>query len=465
MLLVPPAHEVANDCQGVCYGLVPPFFEDTWYPCTEIHTPMKRGFDIALLCLALSSARADSAASPRIAVIHITIIDLPSATLKPDMTILTAGDRISVVRPSRDKEDLPPKEIKVIDGRGQFLIPGLWDMHVHSDGDDRKLRLFLAWGITGVRDMGGDIADLADTRRRINSGELVAPRLVFAGPMLKGPPSEADDETWVIHSPEEARRAIDRLVELHADFIKVHDNLARDSFLAIAAASKEKRISFAGHVPASMTPAEASDLGQKSIEHLEFIPKPCLVLFESTAETSPRHLPSGCDPQSLDALLHRFARNGTWLDPTIQSFRYFAPTQWDAIFSEFRELVRPIRKNHVLILAGTDSSGFLERKGDPPGSSLHDELALLVESGFTPVEALRAATLNPALFLGLSDSLGTIEAGKTANLVLLEANPLEEIRNTKRIVAVISEGRYLDRPVLDHMLHENCRKCPQESAH
>jgi adenine deaminase len=176
-------------------------------------------------------------------------------------------------------------------------------------------------------------------------------------------------------------------------------------------------------------------------------------------------VPSGCDPQSLDSLLHRFATNGTWLDPTVQSFRYFAPKQWSAIFSEFRELVPLVRQNHVLILAGTDSSSFLEDRGDPPGISLHDELALLVEAGFTQAETLRAATLNPALFLGLSDSLGSIDVGKTANLVFLQDNPLREIRNTKRVVAVISAGHYLDRQSLDSMLRENCRKCPGDTAH
>jgi imidazolonepropionase-like amidohydrolase len=339
-------------------------------------------------------------------------------------------------------------------------------MHVHSDGDDRALHLLIAYGITGVRDMAGDVAKLADARRHITSGDLIGPRLVFAGPMLEGPPSQADDWTWIIHSPEEARNAVNRLVELRVDFIKVHDGLARESYLAIAAASKERGISFVGHVPASVTPAEASDLGQKSIEHFEFVPKSCHVLFESVVGGAPRHFPSGCGPQSLDDLLHRFAQNGTWLDPTIQSFRYWAPTQWSAIFSGFRELVPSIRQNHVSILAGTDSSSVLEEKGDPPpGASLHDELALLVDAGFTPSEALRAATLNPALFLGFSDSLGTIEAGKTASMVLLEANPLQDIRNAERIVAVISEGRYFNGEVLERLRRENCRNCSAGSAH
>jgi imidazolonepropionase-like amidohydrolase len=426
---------------------------------------MSLRWNLVVSWLALSAVQGAAGPPSQIAITHVSVIDVRAGTIKKDMTVLIAGDQISAVRAAKEKERPPTKEIRVIDGRGKYLIPGLWDMHAHSGGDDRALHLFIAYGITGIRDMAGDAAKLTDARRLITSGELTGPRLVFAGPMLEGPPSQADDWTWIIHSPEEARNAVDRLVELHVDFIKVHDGLARESYLAIAVASKERGISFVGHVPASMTPAEASDLGQKSIEHLEFVPKSCHALFESAAGGAPRNLPSGCDPQSLDELLHRFAHNGTWLDPTIQSFRYWAPSQWSAIFSGFRELVPSIRKNRISILAGTDSSSVLEEKGDPPGTSLHDELALLVDAGFTPSDALRAATLNPALFLGLSNSLGTIEAGKTASMVLLEANPLHDIRNTERIVAVISEGRYLSREVLERLRRENCRNCSAGSAH
>ena len=425
---------------------------------------MSLRLNLVVLWLELSAVQGATGSPSKIAITHVTVIDVRAGTVKKDMTVLIVGDRISAVRAAKEKERLPTKEIEVIDGQGKYLIPGLWDMHAHTDGDDRVLRLFTAYGITGVRDMAGDAAKLADARRRITSGELTGPRLVFSGPMLEGPPSQADDWTWIIHSPEEARNAIDRLVELRVDFIKVHDGLARESYFAIAAASKERGISFVGHVPASMTPAEASDLGQKSIEHLEFVPKSCHALFESVVGGAPRKLPSGCDPQSLKELLHRLDQNGTWLDPTIQSFRYWAPTQWSAIFSGFRELVPSIRQNRFSILAGTDSSSVLEKKDDPPGTSLHDELALLVEAGFTPSEVLRAATLNPALFLGLSDSLGTIEPEKTASVVLLEANPLQDISNTQRIVAVISEGRYLNRDVLERLRRENCRNCSAGSA-
>ena len=152
-------------------------------------------------------------------------------------------------------------------------------------------------------------------------------------------------------------------------------------------------------------------------------------------------MPSGCDTESFRALMERFAQNGTWLDPTIQSFRYFAPTQWDAIFAGFRKMVPIIRRAQVSFLTGTDWSSFLKEKGALPGASLHDELALLVDAGFSSTEVLRAATLSPALISGLSGSLGAVERGMVANLVLLEANPIEDIHNTRRVAAVMLEGR------------------------
>jgi imidazolonepropionase-like amidohydrolase len=271
---------------------------------------------------------------------------------------------------------------------------------------------------------------------------------VVAGPVLAGPPATADSDVEVIRSAEEARRAVDVLADAHVDFIKVHDGLSRESFLAIADAAKKKGLPFAGHVTAAMTPGEASSLGEKSIEHFEFLPKACLALFDPQARAA-RRTPAGCDGRSLDALLGLFARNGTWLDPTVQSFQYFAPTQWPAILAGFRDLVSQIRQHRVRLLTGTDWSTFLESKGASPGGSLHDELAVLVDAGFTPLEALRAATLHPAIFLGLSDDLGTVQAGKIADLIVLDANPLQDIRNTKRIAAVIAEGKLIDRGGID----------------
>src|SRR5258707_4189168 len=181
---------------------------------------MRRWVNLFCLCFALTALRAVAATPSKIAIIHISVIDVRAGTIKPDMTVLIQGDGIIEVRSSKNKESLSAKDIQVIDGRGKFLLPGLWDMHVHTDGADRVLHFLLANGITGVRDMAGGAAKLADARRRITSGEGTGPRLVFAGPLLEGPPSQADDWTWIIHSPQEARKAIDRLGGLRGCFIK-----------------------------------------------------------------------------------------------------------------------------------------------------------------------------------------------------------------------------------------------------
>jgi imidazolonepropionase-like amidohydrolase len=391
-----------------------------------------------IVSLVFSVFQINAATPTQIAITHVTIIDIHDGSAKPEMTVLISGNRIIAVAPS--KETTVPKQIPVTDGRGKFLIPGLWDMHIHSDGDERTLRMLVDWGITGARDMAGDVTKLTEARQRIASHDWTGPRLLVAGPRLNGPPAEPDTDVWVLRSPEEARRAVDSLARQHVDFIKVHDGLARDTYLAIASAAKANGLPFVGHVPSSLTPAEASDLGQKSIEHLEFVPKPCLALFypRDSAEAS---VPPGCNTESIESLLRRFARNGTWLDPTIQSFRYWAPTHWKSIFAGFQKMAAEIRRANVPILAGTDWSTSPQQKASLPGETLHDELALLADAGFSSTEVLRAATLSPALFLGLSDSLGTVERGKIANLVLLDANPIEDIHNTRRIAAVILEGR------------------------
>jgi imidazolonepropionase-like amidohydrolase len=394
---------------------------------------------VALLWVGMLSSCATSPAVT--SIVDVNVIDVRPGTIRPHMNVVIAGDRIAAVGPLSPTK--VPARATVIDGKGKFLIPGLWDMHVHVGTDIRGLRLLLAAGITGARDMGGDPAKLLEMRRRLQSGALAGPRLVIAGPMLAGPPSEAGEDTWIIRTPQQGRESVASLVDRGVDFIKVHDHLSRDVYIAITDSAKAKSVPFAGHVSEFMSPAEASDMGQKSIEHFEFLPKPCMALFDPHSNS----IPAGCDQESLNSLLQKFAKNRTWLDPTLGSFRYFAPEQWTTILSRFRELTVRIRSNRVEILAGTDQSGYLESKGAVPGQSLHEELAFLVDAGFTPAEALRSATSNAADYLGLATS-GAIEAGKAADLVLLDGDPLKDIRNTRRIVAVVKKGRVYDRAAL-----------------
>jgi imidazolonepropionase-like amidohydrolase len=381
-----------------------------------------------------------------VALIHAHIVDVRTGSVATDQTVLIADGKIYAVEPTRAAK-VPPGA-HVVNALGGYLIPGLWDMHVHTDGDRRALKLMLAAGITGIRDMGGDVHKLAAARQQVDSGHWSGSRVIFAGRLLDGPPGESDSETWILRTPEEARDAVASLSALHVDFIKVHDRLARDVYYSIAAQSKKEHLPFAGHVTSSITPIEASDSGQASIEHFEFVPKQCMpVLNQMVAGQSPSL--NECSHSSFDALLEHFAKNGTWLDPTVQSFRYFAPDQWKQILANFAELGSQIREAHVRVMAGTDWSTYLEGKGARPGWCLHDELKIWVDAGFSPLEALQAATVNPAIFLKLADSFGSIKRGYNADLLLLKDNPLSDITNTTHILLVIARGKIVGRSTGD----------------
>lgn len=372
----------------------------------------KGRLEASVLLLGLACAKAP-APEPALALTHVTVIDVAAGAAIPDQTVVIRGRRIAIVGDAGTTT--VPDGAEVIDGSGKYLIPGLWDMHVHLDSSD--LAALVRLGVTGARDMGGDLEQLLTWRRRIEAGELTGPRLVFAGPMLRG-----------ALTPEQGTRAVDSLAARGVDFIKVHEGLSRDAYFAIARRARAKHIPFAGHVPAGIGPVEASEAGQRSLEHLEFVPDACLSIFG----------PAGtCTPERLDLILEQVAKHDTWVDPTIGSFRIFAPQQFPAILAGFRDLVPMIRAHHIDLLAGTD----LGTTGIVPGASLHDELALLVDAGFPPAEALRAATLNPARFLGLTDSLGSVARDKIADLVLLERDPLADIHNTRSIAAVIQGGK------------------------
>ena len=346
----------------------------------------------------------------------MTVVDVRAATTVLHRTVIIRGGRITTVGLS-DSTSIPGRirSDQIIDGTGKYLIPGLWDMHVHLDSTD--LPALVYHGITGARDMGGDLEQLLAWRRRISADSLVGPRLVFAGPALSGE-----------MTPERAVQIVDSLAARGVDFIKVHEGLPRAAYYAIDGAALGRHLTLVGHVPAQLTPIEVANAGQRSIEHLEFVPDRCLTIFSA-------HRPPDC-VASVDSMLDALARNDTWLCPTIGSFRVFARQQFPAIQAGFTALVPRIRARHIALLAGTD----LGSRGIIPGASLHDELALLVQAGFTPAEALRAATLGPAEFLGLTDSLGTVAPGMVADVVLLNGDPLADIRNTRSIALVLKSG-------------------------
>jgi imidazolonepropionase-like amidohydrolase len=405
-------------------------------------------------------------------------VDVERGTVIQDMTVVVRGDRIATV----DKQAVPAGA-QVVDGRGKFLIPGLWDMHTHlTDSRGSALPVLAATGVTYVRDAGnGNLAEIDVWRGRIAAGELLGPTIFRAGPTLNGQESQYH---IVIATAADARMAARTLKKAGVDILKTHRRTPREAYFALADEAKKLGIPLIGHVPMTVTPAEASDAGQQTIEHVE-------TLFEGTFATAHGGRVTAEDmaawrasPEST-ALFEKFVRNGTVVDPTLVAtgalaraftsvnedphLKYVAKSALDrrtAALATFpaagknqippqvreREAVTlQMQRAGVTLVTGTDAS-FLH----PPGFSLHDELDMLVEAGLTPAETLRAATTNCAkLFPSLQ--AGTVAPGKRADLVLLNANPLADIRNAHDINAVVLRGRVLNRVALDRALAEAVR--------
>lgn len=380
------------------------------------------------------------ALQPRLAIVNVAVIDATGSAIQYHKTVLVAGNHIDAIV---DAKGHLPNETRIIRGDGRFLIPGLWDMHVHlSEGD---LPILVAYGVTGVRDMGNVLANIDVWRGKIAAGGLVGPRIFRVGPILNG--IEYGPVQLAIENESQARTAVRVLKKVGVDAIKVHGAISRDAYFALAAEAKRQSIPFVGHVPKSVTPAEASNASQASIEHMQ-------TMFESQSPP---------EPGSEQQLFALFATNGTAYDPTLVAYRGSMESKnidpellrkypdiiagRKKFFVRFLELVGMMNREHVILLAGTDLSS--KYKWLSPGASLHDELELLVDAGLSPMQALQTATRNPGQFLHID--AGTIEVGKRADLVLLDANPLDDIHNLRQIRAVVLDGELLARSRLDSL--------------
>ncbi len=459
---------------------------------------------MVLLSPSLLFAQAEQKPQQKPLVIsHVTVIDVTGAPAQPNMTVVITGDRITAL--GRDGKVSVPREAQETDGTGKFLIPGLWDMHVHwSDPAATKyLGLFTASGVTGVRHMWGFPVHF-QWRKDMAAGAFHGPRMVLAGAIVDGPKPvwkgsiEAGTEA-------EGRQAVRTTKEDGYDFVKVYSRLPRDVYLAIADEAKKQNMPFAGHVPYFVSAGEASDAGQKSMEHLYGILLACsskeeelsklMVMARKDPANTDRSLLRRVNEQLLDtydaakatALFAKFKKNGTWQVPTLtvlrtfgnlddkdfvadkrlnymppsvrdlwtpkDDFRFKTMTQEDfalqrKMFKRNLELVGAMHRAGVEFLAGTDVL-------NPycfPGFSLHDELELLVNAGLSPMAALQTATRNPARYLDQEKDFGTVAQGKIADLVLLEADPLNDIKNTRKIASVIVAGKLLTREALDKLL-------------
>ena len=479
--------------------------------------PIMRYLLLLLLVTGCASAQPESRPPTELtlALTRVTVIDATGAPPLPDRTVVVSAGRITAIGPSQTTP--VPEGARVIDGSGRYLIPGLWDMHVHTMREGRAPRffpLFIANGVTSVREMGTFPDSLEYWRHRAAEG-MLAPRIAAAGHIVNGPPPEGatrpppDQPTpaWVfslaVSTPEEARAAVDTLAARNVDFVKTYSDLPREAYFALAEAARSRGIPFAGHVPTAVTAAEAADAGQRTMEHLHGTMEACVPDWDRRLQqliALLRHPDAGSDsitaaarvankqlfdsysPELCAPLFARFRAKEVYHTPTLVQLRglgrrqeqaaqrdprmRFVPpsvrARWQpragtdalrlrAVHSAYVRLLGEMHRSGVPILAGTDAS---DEAYVFPGFSLHEELETFVRAGMPPMQALQAATRNAARAVGLEHTLGTIEVGKQADLVLLDANPLESIRNTQQIRAVILDGRLLDRAALDELLKQ-----------
>ncbi|WP_329406091.1 amidohydrolase family protein [Streptomyces sp. NBC_00704] len=452
---------------------------------------------------AAAATPANSAGSGPLAFTHVTVIDGSGAPPAPGMTVVVEGGRITAVAPSARTRLRPGT--RTVDLTGKYLIPGLIEAHTHSDGPETVVPpLYALAGVTTVREMRGEPVH-HEWREKIRRGALLGPRWVVGSPIVDGAPSlwAADvGPTVEVRDAAEARRAVRRVKREGADFVKVYSRLSREAYFAIADEARRQGIPHLGHCPDTVRIAEASACGHRTVEHLH-----ALLLATSRHEEEirrglaavridPRDPSSlsryhswfqqvhplewravqGYDRDRADALLRSLAAHGTAVVPTLsvhrtlelpdavpsraEEWKYLPAWQVESwpdqltaltggrtpeqeerirrIFAHRLRLVGELHSAGVRLATGTDTgTGYLV-----PGFALHDELALLVAAGLTPAEALRAATRDAARTLGLP-AVGTVARGHAADLLVLDADPLHDIRNTRRIHGIVVDGRWI----------------------
>lgn len=429
-------------------------------------------------------------------VVGGTLIDGTGAPARPNHAVVVVGDRIVWVAGGGDERAPIPPAARVVDARGKFVIPGLSDTHTHWTVIEKIVPpLFIANGVTSVREMWG-YPEVRDVRRRIDSGELLGPRMLMASTVIDGPISLLGPPSVRVSTPDEARAAVRQAKQDGCDFIKIYSYLSPECLHAIADEARLQKVPFAGHHVYRLSVGEVSDAGMRSFEHLHGMPVPLSSdedgfrrriaetpmdpanprAFFRTMRELERQAAGMYSPAKAARVHARWIRNGTWQSPTLtvnrvmsspaetyandprlkyippdlrqfwaDAVRVYAPVTPEEIARQREFLarrlasVRAMYEAGVGLLAGTDV-------GNPycfPGFGIHDELELLVEAGLTPMQALCTATRDAGRFMEMN--VGTVTAGKAADLVVLDADPLADIRNTRRVDSVITRGRLITR--------------------
>jgi imidazolonepropionase-like amidohydrolase len=452
---------------------------------------------LASIIVSVSAYGQKDTPAPAVFVINnVAIVDVESGTLRENCSVIVSGDTIQQIT-NRLNTSMPGTSTKIIDGRGLFLVPGLFDAHVHYIDPATFGPMMIANGVIFVRDMGNSTNEVIALRNKLKNKEILGPEMIATGSILDGNPPQIPHISIPCGTPEEGRKAVRKQVEAGVDQIKVYSGLKKEVFLAIADEANKLGVKPVGHIPESIYIEDAANAGLKSSEHLfgfgkiiaKLLGEPVHPTTQGMGTDVPYFLRlNEVNREEFRTTLKRIGATGMHVCPTLVVFKhgahlkeifsgnypmleYASPmmkgmwkTLWGnqpeneivgKLVSPMEDIVKELDLNVIPLMVGTD----LLSPGVIPGYSVHEEMVLWQEAGISPAEILRSATIVPAKFMGVNNRLGTVDRGKTASFILLRSNPLVDIKNIDQIESVFMRGRYFSRTDLDLLLQDVKKAC------